>query len=181
MVIAKRGPASGFTDTHRHTLSVSELANSNGVPPTAVTVGEWRGYAYTVADISNFQIPVPADWDQNVGAGSAITCTIRWACDEVVGAGVVVEYRVAYETVDQNNQVINAGTAATADTGDIIIPTLASQMTQNTVSTILAANLAAGDTIGVSLSRITAVGVSPTAEPEIYAVWFDYTRYISVT
>ena len=179
MVNAKRSGNFGIEDTHTVEIPITALA-SGGTPPAAVTRAPFRGYAYTIGDSSYFEHTVPKDWEYS-GAGTVIAVYVRWACNEnYAAANGEVQWRAAYENVDQNNQAIGGGTGANLDSGDVNIPATALQIQETAIGNIPAANLARVDTIGVTLSRIALVGgVNPTAEPEIYAVWFQYTRLIS--
>jgi len=180
MVNAKRGNNFGIEDTYTVEIPIEDLANG-ATPPAAVTVAPYRGYAYTIGDDSYFQAPVPKDWEYSAG-GTAIDIVIRWGCNETYAANSgEVRWQAIYDTVDQNNQIVGVGTTATINSGDVNLPTLARQIEETTLATgIIAANLARVDTIGVVLSRVAlGAGANPVQEPEIYAVWLEYTRLIS--
>ena len=180
MVMGRRGENDlGFTDTYRVDVPITALA-SGGTPPTAVTRAPFRLYAYTIADDSYFESPVPADWaaPNGTAAATAIAVHVRWVCN-LNYTNESVQWRVVYENVDQNNQTIGAGTGATVNSGNINIPVTALQIQETDIGDIIAGNLAGVDTIGVTLSR-QAAGVAPASEPEILAVWLEYTRFVSV-
>jgi hypothetical protein len=180
MVMKHKGAEQGFEDTYRYEWPITALAASAGVPPTPVTRTPYRGYSYTIADASILSAPVPNDWEDL--PSTAITFYVRWLCNEAYAlANGEVRFQSLYYTTDQNNQLLGAGTTATVNSGDVNIPTTALMIQESACGTILAANLAAGDTIGVTLSRVAlGAGVNPTAEPEIIAVWMEYTRFIAV-
>ena len=154
-------------------ITLLQLATGT-VPPDAVVVDNFRSYDYTINDNSDFQFTVPEDYLP----GTNLTMIMDWACNEAYAlANGEINWRIAWETVATNlTQAVGTGTAGTVDSGDINIPAVARTLT--TVSfTLTAADFAALDLCRILLTRIALVGgVSPTAEPEVYAVNIRYTR-----
>jgi len=178
MVVTRRGQGDyGYQDTYRYDIPITSLA-AGLAPPDAVTRAPYRAYAYTVNDNSLFTVPVPIDWARN--PASTMDVYVRWVCNENFALATAdIQWRIVYDTVDQNNQVLGAAaTTATLDTGDVDIPVTALMIQETNIGTIIAANLAAVDTIGLELWRIAST-TTPTAEPEAIAVWVEYTRFIS--
>lgn len=157
----------------------SELLGAGGtLPPALVTVGYSDGYAYTIGDDSIFQVDIPLDWESNTD----IDIYVRWACNEAyVAANGTIQWRAAWVLQSTGgNKVINQGFAGRQDSGDLAIPTLARQMTENKIASISSDYLADAQMIAVQLSRVaTDAGAAPTAEPEIYQVWLQYTRFMA--
>ena len=170
----------GSSDTNYCNIPIGSLAVGAALPPTAVSVAPYRGFAYTINDESIFSCPIPKDWQP----GSTIALYIRWACNETFAANNgEVAWNGYYMTVANDmSQVVGAGTTANTTSADINVPTLARQMRENLLVTIAAANLAVGDTIGFRITRVAiAGGANPVQEPEIYAAYLSYTRLISST
>lgn len=170
----------GSSDTCYYNIPISMLAVGAALPPTPVSVAPYRGFAYTINDESIFSCPIPKDWQP----GSTISLYIRWGCNETyaLGSGEVAWNGYYMTVANDMTQVIGAGTTANTTTADINIPTLARQQRENLLVTIIAANLAVGDTLGFRITRVAlAGGANPTAEPEIYAAYLSYTRFISST
>jgi len=167
----------GMQDTYRYNVPITTLA-AGLAPPTAVTHAPYRTYEYTVNDNSLFQVPVPSDWLAD--PASTMDIYVRWCCNENFAlASADIQWRIVYDSVDQNNQILGAAaTTATLDTGDIDIPTTALQIQETNIGTIIAANLAAVDTIGIELWRIAST-TTPTAEPAVIECWVEYTRFIN--
>lgn len=172
----------GIRTTNRIPIPIEMLA-SGGTPPTPVTVPPFRGYAYTIDDDSYIGVGVPDDWEVAADqTGTVMTVNIKWACNEnYAEANGEVQWRAAYETVDNGGvQAVGDGTTANLDSGDINIPTTARHVQQTTIGTIPLADIAVGDLLWVTISRIALTGgVDPTAEPEIYEAWIGYTRFMS--
>lgn len=179
MVIATRANNGyGLEDSSTIWTPITSLA-AGAVPPTPATVGYFRVYQYTINDDSVFTSYVPEDYE----IGTTISLVIRWACNETYAFGNgEVRWRLDWETVANDmSQVIGAGTTGNGNSGDVDIPAGARQLTETTVSTIAAASLAKGDTIGVMISRIAlGAGANPTAEPEIVAAYLGYTRFVAI-
>lgn len=153
-------------------ITLTDLA-TGGTPPDLVTVDQIHCYSYDITDDSDFTFTVPADYL----TGTTMTVVVDWAINEVVGVGVEVNWRNAWEShATDSTQVIGTGTGGTVDSGDIVIPTLARQLT--TMSLIIdAADLAALDLVRCIFSRIAIVGgTDPTADPEVYAITVQYTK-----
>jgi hypothetical protein len=171
----------GSSDTNYQNIPISMLAVGAALPPNPVSVSPYRGFAYTILDESIFSCPIPKDWQP----GSDLSLYIRWACNEAYAlASAKVRWNGYYMTVANDmSQVVGAGTTANTNSADINIPTLARQLREDLLVTAVAANLAVGDTIGFKITRVAlaGAGANPTAEPEIYAAYLSYTRFISST
>lgn len=138
-------------------------------------LGRTSGCELDLADDIRVSFPIPLDWK----VGTAMNVGFRWICNEAYALGSgECNFQLIYETVDQNSQVTGAGTSVTQTTGDINIPTLALQFQQSDfATTILAANLAEGDTINLDLERIAVVGgADPVADPHVVEIRVTYTR-----
>ena len=144
-------------------------------PPDAAILGTMQGYSYDINDDSRLVFNVPTDWVPTTD----MRVSLRWVINENYAlANGEVQWRFIYVAVDQDNQLIAGGTTATVDSGDINIPTTATQITSDTFGTdILGSNLAVGDTVALQILRIAlAGGVDPTADPIILQVTVEYAR-----
>jgi hypothetical protein len=165
----------GLGERHYGCIMISEAQLARGdTPPAAVSTGTCMSYGYTIADDSRITLTMPDDWFP----GTAMYAAIRWMVNEnfALNSGHV-RWQCAYETIDQNNQVVGAGTSGTVTTGDIAVPTTALQI-QNTSITIPAADLSLGDTLNLDIERIALI-VGPgalAAEPLILCVRLLYSR-----
>ena len=173
------GPGLGASLVGTSTLSVPITSLVRGTtPPTAVNIANFgRGYAYTVNDDSTFSAVLPLDWVP----GSDLTLFIRWGCNETYAANSGVVRWYAWGTALTSNATNQVGVGRTIGnpTADIQVPAAARTLREDSLGIAYGGGLAAGDTLGVMLSRILSItGVTPTQEPEIYAVWIQYTRYM---
>ena len=162
--------------TRRVSFAGAELANG-AVSPAAGTLGDYPFYTYTIDDDSCVAAPVPTDWQ----AGTDLIVKVRWAVNEAYAtASGEVNWQAEWSlTPTDSSEAIDAPTHTGSDTsGDVNIPATAKFQTVTTVETIAAANVAAGDTLGLKVSRITLVGgANPTAEPGILSIDVEYTAY----
>lgn len=157
-------------------IEITRLA-AGDVPPTSVVVGNFQGYAFTIADDGQFSFPLPDDYLP----GTDIDLYVRWACNETYAANTgEVRWEAYYQTVANDmSQAIGAGTGGTLNSGDINLPAAARRLRENRIGIIPAANIDLGDTIRVDIERVALVaGNNPVQEPEIYAVFLDYIRFL---
>lgn len=145
-----------------------------GTAPTASIVGNYNGWLFTINDDSVFTIELPLHLDP----AEDIEVHLQWAINEAFAtASGEVQWQVEWSLIPfDSTEPINAPThTGTLTTGDINIPTTANHLT-STELVIPAANVASGDTLGVTLTRIALVGgVDPTAEPLVISAHVQYT------
>ncbi len=164
----------GSRQEGRLEIPIATLA-TGGVAPAAVAVDQFRGYAYTINDNSDFQFVVPRDWM----VGTTISLVIQWACNENYAANNgEVNWQMDWESVaNDGTQVVGTGTVGNTTSGDVNVPTTARQLTSTTIGAITAANLDVDDLVRMIITRIALVGgANPVQEPEIYACYLEYTR-----
>jgi hypothetical protein len=174
--IVGQGLGSAMTDVAMFPVRIDDLQYGT-TPPDAVTVGVYRGYAYTIGDDSEFSFIIPVDWIPN----SDISLVINWGCNETFAAnGGVVQWHAWGEAVtNAATELVGSGRVMGVASGNVNIPATARTLRTTTVGLAYGAGLAAGDTLAVILSRVaSSVVAAPTQEPEIYAVWIQYNRYL---
>lgn len=140
-----------------------------------VILGNFDGWEFDINDDAVFTFHLPHDW----ATGTDVTLNVDWYCDEdfVTNSGEA-RWEIAYSAVPHDGtETVDAPThSATVDTGDVNIPTNAKTFIESAV-TLIAANLAVEDQIGVTLKRIALVGGSnPTAKPTVIDVHIEYVR-----
>ncbi|MHC4501810.1 MAG: hypothetical protein ACYTFI_00775 [Planctomycetota bacterium] len=144
--------------------------------PTAVPVGDYTTWEYDIGDDSILDaFEVPHDW----ASGTDLSIEVHWQINEAYAtANGEVQWRVEWSaTPDDASESIAAPThSGTIDSGDVNIPATARHLTKTTIGTIAGASIAAGDEIGLTLSRIALVGgTDPTADPGAIHVHVAYT------
>lgn len=170
----------GLSRTKIHWIEIDQLAD--GVtPPTPVQITHFRGYEYTIGDDSIFTVQVPPDYM----AGTNMYMKIRWSCPEdyVVQTGSA-RWRCTYMACDEDRIVPIGNAGVYFCTNDIAIPTLASQMREDTVALIPGSVgsdevfIDAFRTLSVEITRMALeTGTNPATEPAIYGIFLEYTAF----
>jgi len=147
---------------------------ADGATPGAGTIlGQMYGKAFTINDSHLMSFELPKDMDVTANPTLRIGLAINEAYATASGE---IQFRAkwAANPMDDTEDIIVPGATGTLDSGDVNIPSVALHGTTLTIGTI--AGLAAGDLLGVELSRIALVGgTDPTAEPVVYQLVFEYT------
>ena len=170
------GLGSALCDTAMYPVPIDNL-QFGLTPPDPVTVGVFRGYAYTIEDESEFSFPLPVDWIP----GSDISLLVTWGCNETYAAntGVVQWHAWGVAVTSDATGPVGIGRILGVPGGNVNLPVGARTLRTSTVGVAYGAGLAAGDTLAVMFSRIApTVAQTPTQEPEVYAVWIQYQRFL---
>jgi len=138
-------------------------------------VGNNDGWQFGINDDIVFDFEVPHDWDSSTD----INIVIYWAINEayVTNSGEV-QWQVAWSAIppDETESIAAPTHTGTIDYGDQNIPATAYYLTKTGDGTIVAASLAAGDLVGLTVTRVALDGGNnPTAEPIIFHVEVHYT------
>ena len=145
-----------------------------GTPPTQVDRTGYSTYGFTANDDSILgPLPITDIWK----AASAINVTMKYMVNETFAANSgVCRFTLAYEALTADGlEAIGGGAGATLTPAEQNIPATALTPQTYTIGTILAANLAAGDTVGLILTRLAAaVGANPVQEPEVMSLHFKF-------
>ena len=154
-------------------------ANANlgkgGTVPEQVIIGNYTGWSFDIGDDSVITTIVPFDW----ASGTDITIRIAWCINEAYGTqNGEVRWQADWSCCPMDtSEAVDAPThTGSDDTGDVNIPGTAYYLTYSDIETIPAASIAAGDHMGLTLSRIALNdGTNPTADPVIVCVGIIYT------
>jgi hypothetical protein len=144
--------------------------------PTAVSVGDYTTWEYDIGDDSIIDaFEIPHDW----ASGTDLTVELHWQINEAYATNNgEVQWRVDWSaTPDDASESIAAPThSGQIDSGDVDIPATARYLTKTVIGTISGSDIALGDEIGMTLSRIAIDGGSdPTADPGAIHVHVVYT------
>jgi len=135
----------------------NRLSGPGGDAPSLVVLTNVVAHKYIVADAQYFVIQVPSDFE----AGSPVEIQIAMFSSNTAAARYV-KWQMDWNSV-AFGEVVTAGASGTAETGDVVLPTVANELKSVTVGTIAGGNVVAGDHLMVKLSRVAAVGTAPTA------------------
>jgi hypothetical protein len=145
--------------------------------PTQTIIGNYGAWEYglnggAANDDSVFTFHLPHEY----ASGTDVTVQIDWYIDEA--GGDEIKWAIAWSaTPHDSTEAIDAPThTGSSDTGDIVVPATAKYFTANTL-TIGGASLAAGDQVGVTLSRADITdGVDPANDPGIVDIHVEFTK-----
>jgi len=153
-------------------LSTSYLERGNTAPDFSID-GSFISWAYNIGDDSVMTHLVPDDW----AVGTNIIIKVHWFIDEAYAADKEVKWQCLYALCPHDEtEAIDAPThSGTLTSVSQNIPAVAKRLTETTIGTIVAANISAGDEIGLTLSRIAQDNDAPTADPQVVHLEISYT------
>ena len=137
--------------------------------PSQVIVGHYDVWEFGLGpdDDAVFTFHMPHDWE----VGTDVILNVDWQINET---GDTIQWRIAYKGTPHDSSEAITGAGTTLNSGDILIPGTVRFLTQ-TAFTLSAANLAANDQVGVTLTRVAAGGVAPNNEPGVTDIHIEYT------
>jgi hypothetical protein len=152
-----------------------EIANANlgkgATAPTEVIVGNFDVWEFGIGDDSVFTVHVPHDWCP----GTDIVVNIDWQVNEAYAVNSAeVRWRIVYASIPHDGAEAIDAAGTTVNSADINVPATARGLIE-TALTIASADIAAGDQMGITLSRIALVGGNnPAVEPGITDLHIEY-------
>ncbi|MCP4677727.1 MAG: hypothetical protein GY854_19860 [Deltaproteobacteria bacterium] len=167
----------GTARIYRKMIIPSRDLSVGGTAPDQTILGNYIGYSYDIGDDSVLTTELPNDW----ASGTDVVIEVDWYIDRAYATeSGEVQWRAAWSACPHDaSEAVDAPTHTdTDDSGDVNIPATAKTLTETAVETIPAASLAAGDEIGITLSRIAIDdGNDPGggADPVVVNVYLKYT------
>ncbi len=154
------------------------IANANlgkgTTAPAEVVIGNFTGWEFDVNDDAVVTTAIPKDW----AAGTDIVIQACWYCNEAYAPGNgEVRWNAAWSCAPHDvAEALDAPThTGSGNSGDINIPATAKYLLENDIVTIPGASIAAGDEIGVTVSRVAlGAGNNPTAKPTMLHLYLKY-------
>jgi hypothetical protein len=157
--------------TARVTKSI-DIGNANlgkgASAPTEVIVGNFTAWEFGVNDDAVFDIIIPHD----IAAGTDMTLNVVWQINEA--GGDEVQWQIDYESIPADSSQAIGGAGTQVKSGDVVVPGTVRFLTE-TPMTIIAANIAANEHCGITLTRIAIDdGVAPANEPGVVDIHIEY-------
>jgi hypothetical protein len=142
--------------------------------PANVYLGNYLGFEFTTNDAVYYSTEIPYDWDESTD----IILEIHWYINEVVGDPVKeIAWEIYYTATKEDATETVDHDTHTVVSGDIIIPTLAKQLT-DTEFVIPHSELEHDDVIGIIIKRVAiADGSAPAAKPVMVGAMLEYTGH----
>lgn len=154
------------------------IANANlgkgGTAPDEIIIGNYTGWEFDLNDDAVMTRSIPKDW----ATGTDIVVEVCWYCNEAyAAANAEVRWNCAWScSPHDGTEAVDAPThGSSGNSGDINIPATAKYLREDAVVTIPGASIAAGDEIGLTLSRVAlGAGNNPTAKPTVLHCYLKY-------
>lgn len=164
---------SGTARVTKEIILSSTYLERGSTAPDVKYDGNYISWEYDVGDDSTMTHIVPADW----ASGTDMVVKVHWYINEDYASDEEIKWQVDWAMCPHDeSELIDAPThSGTLTAISQNTPTNAKELTETTVGTITAANIAIGDELGIKLSRITQDGDAPTNHPRVVHLEVAYT------
>jgi len=171
-ILFKPGSSSYFEKEIRIPI---DALGTGASKPSAVTLGDYAGWSYGIGDDSIFQFEIPHDWNGK----SALELYGHLYIDEAYATNNgYINWQLDYScTPEDASEPVDSPThSGTVTSGSFQIPATAKTLMEAGPVTIPLSDIADGDVIGVTFTRIANDGGqnNPTAEPVIIGIELEY-------